>query len=643
MRNGTVRVTVIVFIYACMFCLMTGRPAQAAYDAQFVRCVIPETLITDEIFPAVICMRNTGDTAWPIADILLHSQYPANNYTWGTYFILQHHGNPVAPGDTFNFTSNFRAPHVPGKFGFAWQCYNNTAHQLFGEIVLAESIYVTQRLETPPPPPAHKDSLLDSSDFEYIGSFKLPALAGYDNTFVASGLALRTMPDGTKRMFLNTGTYTQCLYEVEVPQPVRIADNDGSILNTAPLVKKWTTIAWDSVVAGENITANGGFWWDDSTNILYWTHYNSYYAGSPFPVLAATRLADDGTVTNLKYWYLPQVPLWKSYWRGVTHIPKTFADLYVGGRELALGFGGYFSICQTASNGPAIAAIQKPETSQDTMDLVEILRYNNFITPPEAAVRNGNYFNAGSGSYQPPNPWEGKFAYGSTCAAGVFIDLPDKHGYVTFPRHFTGRIAYDWGGIVQDAHLEDDWYFYDLKELGEAALGNRAMGDVQPSSFVAYNWPAPVGTTDHSVSGACFDEQTRIMYVYVSKSIDRTQYGASPVIHAYYVKADSSAGSEAACSGSSGSEPEILASPNPFNPAVMIFVGASRNIESNIASVTPLRLAIYAPNGRFVTDVTSKLVNGRVLWDASRMPSGIYIVKARAGKRVLTKAITLVK
>ncbi|OGJ85740.1 MAG: hypothetical protein A2268_09050 [Candidatus Raymondbacteria bacterium RifOxyA12_full_50_37] len=623
-------------MFCLMFIMMATVSVNAAYDAQFVRCVIPETLTTDEIFPAVICMRNTGDTAWPIADILMHSQYPANNYTWGTYFILQHHGDSLAPGDTFNFTSNLRAPSTPGKWAFAWQCYHKTVGQLFGEIVPAESIYVQQRLETPPPPPQHVDSLLDSSDFEYIGSFKLPTVASYDHAYVASGLALRTMPDGSKRFFLNTGTYTQCLYEVEMPQLEKIEGTNHSTLNTAALIKQWATIAWDSAIGGENITANSGFWWDDSTNILYWTHCNSYYAGSPFPVLAATRLADDGTITNLKYWYMPQVPLWKAYWRGITHIPKTFADTYTGGRDLALGFGGIYSICQTASSGPAIAAIQKPDILQDTLDLVEVLRY----IYPEAAVRNGNYFLANTTIwiYQPPSPWDGRFTSGSTCATGVFIDLPDKKGYVAFVRHTTGRIGYDWGGVGVDYHYEDDWYFYDLKELGDAALGNQALGSVQPSSFVKIDWPYPVSNTAtyHSVSGACFDPQTRIMYVYCSFALDR-----EPAVHAYHVKEDSSLGSEAVRTGGSG--PEIAASPNPFNPAVVISVGASRNIEGNNVSVTPLHVAIYTISGRMITDLSKQMVNGRVSWDASHMPSGLYIVQAHIRGKVLTKSIILMK
>ncbi|OGJ84624.1 MAG: hypothetical protein A2268_11410 [Candidatus Raymondbacteria bacterium RifOxyA12_full_50_37] len=620
----------IALNFAFAFLLSMNVVAQSTFNSQFISVVIPDTLTTDEIFPATIKFKNTGTSTWGAGGEVFYliSQNPTRNYTWGTYFIILGQGHTVAPGDTFNFASNLRAPSTPGKWAFAWQCSTVTGHELFGDVVRAESIYVTQRLETPPPPPQHKDSLLDSSDFEYIGSFKLPAVAGYENRYVASGLALRTMPDGSKRFFLNTGTYAQCLYEVALPQLAKIEGNSYSALNTATLVKKWTTIAWDSTVSGENLTANGGFWWDDSTNILYWTHYNGYYTGRPFPVLTATRLADDGTITNLKYWYLPEVPRWKAYWRGITHIPKTFADLYTGGRELALGFGGDYSIIQTASCGPSIAAIQKPDTAKDTLDLVEVLRY----IYPEAAVRNGNYFlgNSTIWIYQPPSPWDGRFTTGSTCWAGVFIDLPDKKGFVAFVKHGTGRLGYDYGGNTIDPHLEDNWYFYDLKELGDAALGNQTLGSVQPSSFNKIEWPYPVSNTQiyHSMSGACFDPQTRIMYVYLSFAL-----GGEPAVHAYYVKTDSSLANERS-SGAAHSGQLLATYPNPFNPAVMVSV-------AGIYKCTSLR--VYNTNGQMITDITQQLVNGRAIWDASNQPGGIYVIKAVTDKKVLVKKAVLVK
>ena len=80
---------------------------------------------------------------------------------------------------------------------------------------------------------------------------------------------------------------------------------------------------------------------------------------------------------------------------------------------------------------------------------------------------------------------------------------------------------------------------------------------------------------------------------------------------------------------------------NPFNPAVTIFVRASRNIESNNASVTPLHVAIYNVNGRFITGL--KLRNGQATWDASNQPSGIYLLQVKIGRDILRKRVSLIK
>lgn len=77
----------------------------------------------------------------------------------------------------------------------------------------------------------------------------------------------------------------------------------------------------------------------------------------------------------------------------------------------------------------------------------------------------------------------------------------------------------------------------------------------------------------------------------------------------------------------------LAISPNPFNPAVNIFIGTH-----NHAS-----LRIYNTNGRMVADVTQRISNGRVTWDASGMPSGVYIICATVGNKILSKVATLIR
>ena len=93
---------------------------------------------------------------------------------------------------------------------------------------------------------------------------------------------------------------------------------------------------------------------------------------------------------------------------------------------------------------------------------------------------------------------------------------------------------------------------------------------------------------------------------------------------------------------------KISVSPNPFNPSTVITV--QRHVKSKTITAQ-----IYNSRGRLVetlgpnrvTNKTSKQ-NGHwsrvaFAWTASSQPSGIYIVKAKIGNKILTKRITLNK
>jgi len=86
----------------------------------------------------------------------------------------------------------------------------------------------------------------------------------------------------------------------------------------------------------------------------------------------------------------------------------------------------------------------------------------------------------------------------------------------------------------------------------------------------------------------------------------------------------------------------ITVNPNPFNPRTSITVNATSN--DGLCTV----LKIYTITGKIVKDFSSLPLSSRrsvfsVNWDASVQPSGIYIVKAVVGGKVLTRQITLLK
>ena len=56
--------------------------------------------------------------------------------------------------------------------------------------------------------------------------------------------------------------------------------------------------------------------------------------------------------------------------------------------------------------------------------------------------------------------------------AAVFIDLPNRQGFLALAFLGAGRIGYDYGAI-RSAGRVCYWCFYDPKDLGEVARGRR--------------------------------------------------------------------------------------------------------------------------------------------------------------------------
>jgi hypothetical protein len=216
--------------------------------------------------------------------------------------------------------------------------------------------------------------------------------------------------------------------------------------------------------------------------------------------------------------------LYKSYWGGVLTLPRAFADRYTGGRTLALGFGGYYSICGPASRGPALGAIADPNAGQAFVPVTALLYHPHDVPAP----RNGDYFNANCGfwSDQPVGPEQGVWTYDDWCRAGVFVETKAGQAYVAFVRLGTGRLGYDFGTITS-AGTAEYWYGYDPQDLGAAAGGQKAPWQITPSSMTRVHYP--LGRT---VTGACFDSRSGQLYLCVSWAYP-DGLESFPIIHVY--------------------------------------------------------------------------------------------------------------
>lgn len=78
--------------------------------------------------------------------------------------------------------------------------------------------------------------------------------------------------------------------------------------------------------------------------------------------------------------------------------------------------------------------------------------------------------------------------------------------------------------------------------------------------------------------------------------------------------------------------------PNPFNPAT--------NVRFYLPDQQPVVIGIYNVVGQRVAQLVDDVMpqgEHTVMWDATEMPSGIYIVHLEIGNRVLTRKMTLIK
>jgi len=408
-------------------------------------------------------MRNSDTEAWGDG-LKLRSLEPLDNRNWGTDFIYIGQGRGCPPGEQITLRSFLKAPSTPGEYVFQWRMARNTDGAMFGDPTARRVIVVDPRPAEPQPkPPLQGPSgkhVLTIDDFQYLGSLKVPDVVdGCGAAFTESGLALRNARDGTKRLLLRTGLRNTIIYEAEIPKLVKLDSTDHSRLKVAPVTRIWGELKLPGE-GDEAICANAGFWWDDTKKTLYWSYYHGYCTFRP-PVLGASRLVEGEAPAHYGPWFIPMsIPWFKSYWGGVTQLPESFAKRYTGGRRLALGFGGYYSICALASRGPALAAISEPDPRNSILDVVELLTYP---WPKDiAAPRDGDYFiaNCSWGGRPPDGPARGFWTMDATVRSGVMIDLPEKHGFLALAYLGTGRIGYDYGEI-RSAGRVCYWYFYD--------------------------------------------------------------------------------------------------------------------------------------------------------------------------------------
>lgn len=232
-------------------------------------------------------------------------------------------------------------------------------------------------------------TLLTPANFTYIGSFAMPDTVGLADgssqvtQFNTGAISLRYV-GGVPRMLATTEQIYAGfnsgfgLYEVAIPDDSALLPGPltgGQSFPVATIVKEWGNVwggrawtyfdspyGWNNQLTGGQGTTLRGIRWDATDSRLYFCYGSNYGSSSEQddPSFGFVTL-DDGASTFASYgpW---RTGTSKRDEGGMVVIPPWFATAYLGGRRLAVGFGGTYSLI-TAGNGgygPGLDALAPP-------------------------------------------------------------------------------------------------------------------------------------------------------------------------------------------------------------------------------------------------------------------------------------------
>jgi hypothetical protein len=384
-------------------------------------------------------------------------------------------------------------------------------------------------------------TLLQQSDFRYIGAFAMPpSTPGGEDTTFGLGLTHRYV-SGELRMF-STAWPSHNVYEVRVP-----ALSTSGTLNQAQVVRDWGDVSGSKRYTGSGAAWVYGLYWDEPDRRLYWSYGDPYNVSNPNdPAVGYSTLNDStGTATPVGA-YIFNGSVLRMYIGCVMTIPQWFVDAYTGGKRLGAGCGGYFSGVHWDSMGPSLGAFSPPASSlpdRSSLSITPLVGYpddsKDTMYSYERCHRDTNYIGAGNWVAWDPRNGVGYWTAGDYIyQGGIWIDLPDKHGVVYFPSLGNGQVYYDSGMHLAAEGSSHWWFLYDPADLARVA-----QGQVNQSALVPVRWPIKYpdigvnydlgpftgGALPQMVTGVTFDPTNRRLYVALQLGAPGGAYGTTKV------------------------------------------------------------------------------------------------------------------
>lgn len=389
------------------------------------------------------------------------------------------------------------------------------------------------------PSDASAKRLLAPSDFTYIGFYDLQT-NGLDSTY-GQGLTHRYVGNDLRLLTLQL---TGELHEISLQgRPF------GSTIEVAET-------AWD-LSASDALNNFNGLWWEAAQSRLWVTSSQDYTDVVQQVRLYTMRLDAGRRPSNVRGPVGLAGINAKRVYGGVQPVPEWFQHAF-GVGPYVVGWGGYTSLVAqggSASLGPAMYAIPDPaayavHSNIPTSAFRTIMDHASGSVPNDwyrqGAPTTGdrgrrlthpiNYFDDGDPRQNPGSPpvgppasgaqWLspapdgfGRFVWGdSYYNTGMWIDLPDRHGFVMVASLCGGRCWYQSSTLAFDRRVFE-LHIWDPARLGEGSRGTLAPWNVRPASMTQLQLPlgnavvwegnTPVG----NIGGATFDPLTRRMYL----------------------------------------------------------------------------------------------------------------------------------
>ena len=314
-------------------------------------------------------------------------------------------------------------------------------------------------------------------------------------------------------------------------------------------------------------------------------------------------------------------------------IPKDWADQYVPGKTLACG-----RMRNWGAEGPNLFACApwengNPPPAGDTLDGTPLM---HFTGKSDKGFSVCSWYKAGA--------W---LTYGQRSAVVMYCTQNYSLDFSYFSGPF-GAGMYptllfydptDLSEVVQGSRNEWDIRWYARKNLALCFTGEK-LGPRGGNLNMEDNYFSP--------GGLAYDRQRGLLYV--AQTLVKTSGEPQPVIHVFRIDTTAALAGQNAARKTNGT-PVLSVCPNPFNPMVKITITnppAGLGTNAKLKITTP-ELKIFDIRGKEVADLSSNInsskfiIRNSVIWNASGLPSGMYVLYLKTSGRVFSKSMTLLK